>query len=522
MLTKTVFCSLLALLFLAGGCEKQTVFDNHVTGVSSQPIIQGDLLHQSQNPALKAVGAIWNTKENKLRCTGTLIAPDRVLTAAHCVFEESGSLTQTNRLEFRIGDSAKKPDRHYAIDKFSLPKPGDYVFKGVLWDLAVIHLKAKPPVKPIPIVPNKMWMFYDPLVVGYGFSEGNIECLDGKPLTKEGDRRGAYMKILGLCAYEDVGDPKTCNSCSIMNAWDCPYKGGVYYLGKSVTAMLLNHHIQHVCKGDSGGPLLIENNGEYNIIGVLRASNDHNGCCNTSGWATILDVKSYRDWVNQFIECPPDNPACKNMDLKAESTYGDYLLKAITMHGAPAGNYTFHVANPQAGVVDLRRNGVKVMSLSYNWKTTISNDNPYVFSFAGYFDISVAKAGSGTMNLYQLNKTIFDGKHMLQLKDSAPLITAGTTYGSYAVKEITKHGAPAGDYSFHIGDPQAGVVQLRRNGSNVMLLQYNWGAVISYNNPYVFSFAGYFDISVGKAGSGTMNLYGIDKSIFDGKHVIRY
>ena len=86
------------------------------------------------------------------------------------------------------------------------------------------------------------------------------------------------------------------------------------------------------------------------------------------------------------------------------------------MSGAPDGSYTFHVTSPTAGSVDLRRDGSPVTTVTYDWTTTVSATNSnmfYPFSFAGYFNITIRKAGTGTINLYAMDQSIFDGIHVL-------------------------------------------------------------------------------------------------------------
>jgi hypothetical protein len=86
------------------------------------------------------------------------------------------------------------------------------------------------------------------------------------------------------------------------------------------------------------------------------------------------------------------------------------------MGGAPNGAYTFHVTSPTAGSVELRRDGTQVATLAYNWQTTVSATDPgrfHTFGFAGYFDVTIRKAGSGTINLYGMDQSIFSGMHVL-------------------------------------------------------------------------------------------------------------
>ena len=86
--------------------------------------------------------------------------------------------------------------------------------------------------------------------------------------------------------------------------------------------------------------------------------------------------------------------------------------------GAPCGAYTFTVSDPMATEVELRHAGSTdvVATADYLWRTTVSATDSTMyatFHFAGYFDVVVRKAGSGTENLYDLMLAIFDGTKVL-------------------------------------------------------------------------------------------------------------
>ena len=67
---------LLAAVLLAGCIEQPST--SHI----SKPVIGGEITPEGEFPC---VGALWLSSQNTFECTGTLIAPDVVLTAAHCI-----------------------------------------------------------------------------------------------------------------------------------------------------------------------------------------------------------------------------------------------------------------------------------------------------------------------------------------------------------------------------------------------------------------------------------------------------
>jgi hypothetical protein len=210
-------------------------------------------------------------------------------------------------------------------------------------------------------------------------------------------------------------------------------------------------------------------------------------------------------------------------EIAEGSELAGFAICGITLRGATRGNYTFRQDGPTAGKVTLLRDGVELLQVNYSWQTTISFDNPYRFSFPGYFDIEIGKQGSGTRNLYGLNNSFFDGNQALLVQDVMPAqeITEGSELGGFAICGIEIRGAPLGNYTFRQDGPTAGTVRLLCDGVEVAHVDYNWRTTISFDNPYRFSFPGYFDIEIGKQGNGTRNLHGLDNSFFDGHQVLR-
>jgi hypothetical protein len=131
--------------------------------------------------------------------------------------------------------------------------------------------------------------------------------------------------------------------------------------------------------------------------------------------AATTDATTTTDAAAEAVTCHDELGNAEK--IEAGKTYGEYAVETITLLGAPCGVYTFSVASPTAGHVDMKKSGdTTVVGADYGWQTTVSATDSaqfYKFHFAGYVDLTGRKAGSGTINLYDLDMSIFDGARVL-------------------------------------------------------------------------------------------------------------
>lgn len=112
------------------------------------------------NTEFHAVGHVNVTDaRNRGRCTGTLIAPDLVLTAAHCLVEKgSGKLKPLGNIHFVAGVRREDYLEHAKAKCVHLAKPGvprkTKSADGLINDVAVIVLDRKLDVSPMPLADN--------------------------------------------------------------------------------------------------------------------------------------------------------------------------------------------------------------------------------------------------------------------------------------------------------------------------------------------------------------------------------
>jgi secreted trypsin-like serine protease len=197
-------------------------------------------------------------------CTGALIAPDLVLTAAHCVAPGAS---------YKIVDYSDKPAklldiRNVAVHpSFSLPT---LLGHRATADVALLQLTAKGPFGGTPTATGIPQI---PVQVGARFT------IAGMGVSIRGDgRSGGVIRAAALVA---TGRPGTLQ----IRLVDATTQGVRDGLG--------------ACTGDSGAPVFEDQQGKAVVVGVVSWSTGPNNAAGCGGLTGVTPLTLYRDWILQ-------------------------------------------------------------------------------------------------------------------------------------------------------------------------------------------------------------------------------
>ena len=245
---------LLSLMLLLSACAC-AASDEGDLGVVRAPVIAGTL--DEGDPAVVAL----LEGPQQFYCTGALISPKVILTAAHCL----EGATAENTMIFFGTDSTVEGGEILEVEAVKM-HPGYYETDD---DIGVVSLKTASAVPPVP--------------------------LNTKPLAAE--MAGQDVRVVGFGTAVDGDDDsgKKRTGLTTFNSLNQQYM------------MVTPKDGQSGCFGDSGGPNFMTFDGVEVLAGVTSYGTE-DSCL--AGMGGNTDVQQYLAWIQEFVAWAESPPSC--------------------------------------------------------------------------------------------------------------------------------------------------------------------------------------------------------------------
>jgi len=266
-------CSTLCCLFVVvaseGGCGQSEEGEPGRYIATNRPIINGTA---DTGQAHMAVVALTYGPGSGAFCSGTLIAPNVVLTAAHCLEN-----VQVQWVQVFFGNDVTQAGDYRGVSEME----PHWTFSGpsMEGDIGLIRLSANAPssVTPIGALPVSQGLTSADVGVSVDFSGFGVT---------ESSSDGVKLHVQTPIDF-------VCNQATTCQGYIAPWS---FEYGQSTGGP---------CSGDSGGPAFLWRGSVEYVAGVTSYGDP---TCTDFGVSTMVDA--YIDWINDFIGISSED--CEN------------------------------------------------------------------------------------------------------------------------------------------------------------------------------------------------------------------
>jgi V8-like Glu-specific endopeptidase len=232
--------------------------------------------------------------QGRFLCGGSVIAPGWVLTAAHCLEDKSGAVTKTSGHTIRLGVgnpfNTNEGTTHTIIDVIPHPAYRGIEVKSLAWDIALIRYDPKPRFR--------------------GTVKGEITTvtLDTMPLAQREIARDTPATVFGWgrTNANNPANPTSLRSGRVFlqDRTSCTGDTKFWDIRRDSVLCAEEGRGQHICDGDSGGPMVLEGQQGRGpvLIGVVSNANAC-GSADTPSRFVRVTHPAVRDWLQ--LNLPP-------------------------------------------------------------------------------------------------------------------------------------------------------------------------------------------------------------------------
>lgn len=252
----------------------------------------------AKNSLTMSIVALYDTK-NKFICTGSLITPNVVLTAAHCAPKKISDLKVIFASDVDEMLNTREPDikQEYVLNATDFKvsdkwDPNNEAVEIDLGDIALVKFRGSLPAgyAPATFLRDQSALKRGAIVTVAGFG---VNLVESTPIDPK-----KYRNLDQAIEDGDViCDDRNQNCVEVEMSGDGLLRQTQAPISSlQETEIRLDERKAGTCSGDSGGPAYLELDGEYYLFGVT--SRGSLLCDNTGVYTNALE---YKDWIVKTI-----------------------------------------------------------------------------------------------------------------------------------------------------------------------------------------------------------------------------
>jgi len=311
--------------------KQLTISDVQTSAISTQ-VIGGTTSNMSELPfAAALIPADAPNPRTAIFCTAALVRPQWLVTAAHCLVDNNGvPIVDVAGVEAVLGRTtltSSEGERIRAAELVLFPRYVNRFNPFWLNDIMLIRLERPSSQTPVNLLSSPLRRLAAPgemaLIAGWGNTNLRIES--GDPQILANDLQAAAQPIVALPECIQILDRILENSPARNPRPDLD-PDAVLCSGYPTQS---SDNFVSASAGDSGGPLLVQADGEYFLTGVASFGAD-------TSYDFRAFIPSYADWIETTIA--ERDPGYYSLDLTGtDVTQVNFGLRDANIITDPSG-----------------------------------------------------------------------------------------------------------------------------------------------------------------------------------------